>query len=236
MGLPSINNDSSFTQETLPSGKKIGYKPWRVKEERELLYAINGMDDKNDSRKEIVKFIRKCVDNQPLFDGLSPTDQVYLLTKLRRVSKGSKIEFKYPCDKCEFELLDSVSVSDNLILKKFDPKPIKVNPKLSITLKEVSFVDVDALREACTKTIEYNFEYNIRSIESIAYESVVYEDFTIDEVRTFVDELPPNDMVVITKAIEEASTDIKLEKVVKCGRCGTDNAVRFGDLYHFLVF
>lgn len=235
MGLPQIN-ESSFTQETLLSGKKIGFKPWRVKEERELLYAIEGMDNQNDSRKEIVKFIRKCVDNQSTFDNLSPTDQVYLLTKLRRSSKGSTIEFKYPCDKCSFELIGNVSVVDNLIIKKFENKPIVVNKDLTITIKEVPFEDVDYLKENCTKLAEYNFEYLLRSIDSIAYKKIVYEDFNLDEIRNFVDELSSEDLKVISNKIEEASAEIKLEKEITCERCKTVNKVRFGDLYHFLAF
>lgn len=235
MGLPT-NNEHSYTQEILLSGKKIGFRPWRVKEERELLYAIEGMENQNDSRKEIIKFIRKCVDNQSSFDSLSPTDQVYLLLKMRRMSKGSNIEFKYKCDECSFELISEVSVNDNIITKPFDSTVVKLSKDLSITLKEVPFIIVDQIREICTKQEEYRFEYLLHSIDSIAHNKIVYEDFTIDELRDYIDCLTSLDWALLKKKLSESSAEIKLEKELKCLRCGNINHVRFGDLYHFLAF
>ena len=61
MGLKEINeqrkSEISFTTVELASGKKIGIKPWKVKEEKELLFAIEGVENESDGKKEIVKFI-----------------------------------------------------------------------------------------------------------------------------------------------------------------------------------
>ena len=57
MSLPIINETTSFMQKELLSGKKIGLKQWRTKEERELLFATEGIQDTEDGKREIIKFI-----------------------------------------------------------------------------------------------------------------------------------------------------------------------------------
>lgn len=236
MALPTINEEASYHQQELPSGKKIGIKPWKVAEEKELLFAVEGIEDLDDSKKEIVKFIKKCVDNTQLFDTLSNTDYVYLIAKLRKLSKGSTIEYTYKCESCSFPLQDTVSIENNLIVKKFNSSSIKVRDDLIITIKEVPFRIYDSLITTYTKVTEYNYNYILNSIETIAYKGQVYEEYTQEELIKFVDSLGSNEFADMVKQINNAGAEIKLEKTIKCGKCKHDNIVEFGDLYYFLAF
>lgn len=236
MGLPSINEEASYHQLELPSGKKIGIKPWRVKEEKELLFAVEGIEDTMDGKKEIIKFIRKCVDNEQLFDILSNTDYVFLVAKLRKLSKGSTIEYAYNCTECNFRLEDTVSLDNHLTVKKFNSATIKVRSDLIISIKEVPFKMYDSLIQTYTKVTEYNYNYVLNSIESIAYKGQVYEEFTQEDLIKFIDSLGSNEFADMVKQINEAGAEIKLEKTLKCGKCKHENIVSFGDLYYFLAF
>lgn len=239
MALPEINETISFTQTDLPSGKKIGIKPWKMKEEKELLYALEGIDNQLDGKREIVKLIRKCVDNQVLFDKLSNTDYIYLVAKTRKLSKGTSIEFVCKCQKegCIMDQLSSdVSVDTDLKVKPFDSSIITVNDDLKISIKEVSFTEYDIINQQFSKQVERNFNYVVKSIETIVYKGEVYEEIAEDEIVKFLDSLPPNDFNYLAKQIEVVGAEIKLEKTVVCGRCKNENVIDFGDLYYFLVF
>lgn len=236
MSLPKLNEAVSFTQIELLSGKKIGIKPWKVKEERELLFAIEGIEEPADGRKEIIKFIRKCVDSDSIFDTLSNTDYVYLLGQLRNISKGSTIEYTYKCEGCGMDLSDDINIEKNLKVKKFQSDTIQINDDMKISTKEVSYKDYDRLTTKFTKMTEYNFNFILASIDAIVFKGQVYEGFTDQELMEFLDDLCPNDFGKLAKSINASVAEISLEKKLRCGKCKHENNVNFGDLYSFLAF
>jgi transcription elongation factor Elf1 len=235
MALPQMNQDS-FSSTELLSGKKIGIKPWRVKEEKDLLFATEGVDDEFAIRREIVKFIKRCVDNVSLFDTLSNTDYVYLIAQIRKMSKGSKLEFSYNCSHCGFPLSDDVSVDKNLQSKKFDASMIKVNGDLNVAIKEVPFQVYDHLTTTYLKSSEFNYHFVIKSIDSIVYKGEVFDAFTETELIEFIDQLSSVDFGAMRDKISAAGAEIYLEKTIKCGKCKKESEVQFGDLYRFLAF
>jgi hypothetical protein len=243
MSLPIINETTSFMQKELLSGKKIGLKQWRTKEERELLFATEGIQDTEDGKREIIKFIKKCVDDPNKFDTLSNTDYINCLIELRKISKGSLIEYKLKCSKDKFELFDSINLTTDVKSKKFDSNPIQLSQDLSFSIKEVPYVVYDALLKKYEKSSEFNFYYTINSIDSIAYKGEVFDKFTEEELIDFVDALPSLEneegksfLDILTDGVDKAQAEIYLEKTLTCGKCKTENPVRFGDLYHFLAF
>lgn len=228
----------SYTQVELPSGKKIGIKPWRVKEERELLFAVEGQENEDDVRKEIVKLISKCCDNQDMFNSLSNVDYVFMLAQLRKLSKGTKIEYTLKCTNpsCKFELSDDIDLDSDLQVKKYKQTTVKINDTLSIALKEVSFKEFDGLKQKYTKLTEYNYHFILKSIDTIIVGEQIYSEFTKDELATFIDELKPPELKILSDAIDDSIAEIELKKELTCKRCGTKNDVNFGDLYYFLGF
>lgn len=236
MALPNLNENVSFTQIDLLSGKKIGIKPWKVKEERELLFAIEGIENPSDGRKEIIKFIGKCVDSNSTFDALSNTDYIYLLAQLRKISKGSNIEYTYTCEECGFELSDDINIDKHFKGKKFNSQSIQVNDDLKVSTKEISFRDYDRIQTKFTKVSEYNYNFIISSIDAFVYKGEVFEGFTEQELVDFIDGLSSLDFAKLAKAIDSSVAEVTMEKKLKCGKCKHENNVNFGDLYSFLAF
>jgi len=243
MSLPQINETTSFMQKELLSGKKIGLKQWRTKEERELLFATEGIQDTEDGKQEIIKFIKKCVDDPNKFDSLSNTDYINCLIELRKISKGSLIEYKLKCSKDKFELFDSINLTTDVKSKKFDSSPIQVSQDLSFSIKEVPYVIYDNLMKKYEKTSEFNFYYIVNSIDSIAYKGEVFDKFTEEELINFIDALPSLEntegksfLDLLDEGVNKAQAEIYIEKTLTCGKCETENLVSFGDLYHFLAY
>lgn len=236
MSLPKINEDS-FKSIPLLSGKKIGIKPWRTKQEKELLFAIE--DNKNiiENRKEIVNLMMKCVDDLEVFKTLSNADYIYLLAQLRKISKGAKIEYVYRCTnpKCKFELSDDINLDKHLITTPFSGGVCKINDKITFNTKEVSFLTQDKLKETYIKNSEFNFNFIIDSIDSIGVDGEMYSEITRDEIVDFVDDLSSEDFNKLSEFVLSSPAKISLEKKLTCGRCKTEMDVQFGDLYNFLA-
>jgi hypothetical protein len=237
MSLPNLSEDFSFTKRELPCGKKIGIKSWKVKEERELLFAIEGQRDTAEGRKEIVKMMRKCVDNTSLFDSLSSTNYVYLVTELRKLSKGTKIEYNYVCTnpKCKLPLSDDVDLLKDIEIVKFSGGVKKINDNLTFCTKEVSFVDFEMLKETYEKVTEYNYNYVLRSIDSFTFKGDTFTEFTEEELITAIDSMTSNDYEILTDFVLNSISSITINRNLECKRCGKVMKIEFGDLYYFLA-
>ena len=235
--LPNINeNNVGFTQIDLLSKKKIGIKQWRVKEEKALMFAVEGIEREEDGIKEIVKFTRTCCDNEKTFDSLSRANVVYVLAQIRKKSKGKTIEYNCSCEKCKLDLIDEVDLSTDLKTKKFDQTPIKIGDDLVITIKEVPVSKLELLSEQFKKVTEYNFNFILASIDTIAFKGEVFEEFSEQECSDFIDELDSNSFKELVKKVNEAQADVSIGKSLVCGKCKTENFVMLEGLESFLAF
>ena len=237
MSLPNLSEEASFTKTDLPCGKKIGVKPWKVKEERELLFAIDGQKDTAAGRHEILKMMRKCVDNVSMFDSLSDTSYVYLIIQLRKLSKGSKIEYSYTCTnpKCKFQLSDDVDLNKDIVIKKFTCGVCKIHDNLIFSTKEIPFTELEHLKATYEKTVEYNYHYVLKSIDSFSFKGEAYTEFTEQELIDALDTMDSNSFETLTNFVLESISNISIKKELKCKRCSTEMEVPFGDLYYFLA-
>lgn len=238
--LTNTDNAITYIPVELLNGKKIGIRKWRIKEEKELLFALEDVNDINIGRKEIFQFIRRCVDNPLLFDSLSNTNVVYLLMQLRKRSKGNVKEFSINCSKCNLELTDCIDITNDTVIKKFDVTPLKINKDLTIGIKEVNFSEYEKLKETYTKQTEFSYWYVIKSIAYISYKENVIENFSEDELVEFLDyNTESSDFELIERKVINALPEVKINKNIKCGKCNNDNEVIFtseGVLYSFFIF
>ena len=82
MGLPKIN--TVLYDLALPSsGEKIEYRPFLVKEEKILLMALEGQDDK-EMIKAVKQIVTQCVTNKDFdINKLAMIDLEYLFLKFK---------------------------------------------------------------------------------------------------------------------------------------------------------
>jgi len=236
MSLPNLNEDVNYKQIDLLSGKKIGVKRWKVKEEKSLLFSVEGNENDEEVLNEITKFVKSCCDDPKKFDTLSRTDIVHSLSQMRKMSKGSKIEYNYDCEECKFPLTDEVNIDQDIKTKKFKSEPIKIGDNLIFSIKELSAAESDAIRLKYTKVSEYNYHFILKSIESIVFKKEVYEEFTEAELIEFIDGMDSEDLETLADKINEAQAEISIEKILTCGKCEHVNKITFGGLESFLAF
>ena len=98
MALPKINT-VLYDLELPSSGKKIEYRPFLVKEEKILLMALEGKDDREMSRA-IKQIITQCVATESFnVNKLPMIDLEYLFLNIRGKAVGdiSTISFEHEC-------------------------------------------------------------------------------------------------------------------------------------------
>jgi hypothetical protein len=237
MALPKMNEEVNFVKNNLPSGKAIGARGWKVKDEKELLFALESEEDAEANKiKYIISFLKNCVDDTAKFNVLSEQDIKKVCVEIRKLSKGETIEYNYKCPKCNMSLQDEVNLTDNLVVKKFDMSPVPVNNDLIITFGDLSYnKSMDLMKKYGSSDAKYTYYYIINSIVGITYKDTTYTSFTEDEVITFLDPLDPLDMEKIYKSFNSKISDVSLSRTIKCIKCKEDIKIDFGDLLSFLV-
>ena len=97
-GIMKHIQEDSFQKLKLLSGKSIGIRGWKMKEEKDFLFSVEANpDDKTFLINECVRLGRNCVDNQETYDSLSRNDILFILTSLRKISKGGTVDFTFRC-------------------------------------------------------------------------------------------------------------------------------------------
>lgn len=235
MGLPKHNAEKVYTKVKLPSGKTIGVHPWRVKEEKELLFAIEASDGQP-LEDDIIRFYRNCADDGAVFDGLSDTDMLKVAIETRKLSKGSSIDYEYPCPECTgLMLADTVSLIKDVKVKDFDPSPSKAGD-YTFTFKEVSHSLASRLqKEFAGLPKKYSYNLFLNSVDTVAQKDEVFTTFTVQELEEFLDGLDSDTFEEVGGSLLKKSASVRLERTITCKRCKSEIEVRFGSLFDFLA-
>lgn len=251
--LPKLNENISYINIKLPSGKAIGIRGWKVKDERELLFTLDAEESPDTQKiKHINNFLKKCTNNASAFDQLSEVDLRKIALEIRKLSKGDTIQYSYRCPgqvrvnpadeenknvkTCNNVIEDEIQLSKSEEVRTFDPKPSVINDKLIIVFKDISYNEGIRLAEKyIDKPSQYVFYYMINSIEAFTYENTSYTEFSEEDLVEFIDGLNSEDMDKIQQEFESKSSSLKLVRKLKCRKCGHEFDVDFGDLYSFLI-
>ena len=251
--LPKLNENISYINIKLPSGKTIGVRGWKVKDERELLFALDAEESPDEQKNaHINNFLRKCTNNTTIFDQLSEVDLRKIALEIRKLSKGDTIQYSYRCPcqvlanpeisgstdvkTCNNVIEDEIQLSKSEVVKFFDPKPSVINDRLVVVFKDISYTTGLKLAEKYINSpSQYIFYYMINSIEAFTFDNVSYTEFSEDELVEFIDGLASEDMEKIQAEFESKASALHLQRKLKCRKCGNEFDVQFGDLYSFLI-
>jgi hypothetical protein len=236
MSLPEIKKDIKYITTKVPSGKSIGVRGWKVKDEKELLFALEVEEDfDNNKINHIITMIRGCTDDVGKFDTLSESDVLKAAVEVRKLAKGDTIEYNYECPHCANKFFDEVNLTKGLTTKDFDPKPLNINDQLIVTFKDLDWKSVAKIYEEVDSSAKFAFKQIMHSIDSMTIEGNTYTEFTPAEVEARIDELSSDELKIIYKGFEERQSSCVLSRSIKCIKCKKDIDVNFGEMLSFLV-
>ena len=145
MALPKI--DTPTYELTLPvSKKKIRYRPFLVKEQRNLLMAMES-NETNDVHLAIRDILENCTLTPNVdIDSLPIIDVEYFFIQLRAKSVGEVVESKYSCNnivgdkECGNTMEHKLNLLNLKVEMNEDIKPeIQLNEKLAVKFKYPEF-------------------------------------------------------------------------------------------------
>lgn len=239
MALPKI--DTPIYDLELPlSKKKIKFRPFLVKEQRNLFMALES-GEKDTIEKNIQQVLHNCTLTKNVkINDLPVLDIEYYFLNLRARSVGEVVENKYRCDNTVDDKTcgNIMETSLNLLDLKVD-KPKNINDtimltdKISIKLRYPKFSVLNRLSNLNTES-EIAFEMIADSVEYISDEDQVYysKEVTREEIVEFIESLSQQQFA----KIEEFFANMpKLQKTIhmKCSKCGFEHNIDVEGLESF---
>ena len=166
MALPKINN-VLYDLELPSSGEVVEYRPFLVKEEKILLMALEGKDEK-EMVKAIKQIITQCVATEKFnVNKLAIVDLEYLFLNIRGKAVGdvSTISFEHECgetikydiDLSKVEIVNNKNISDLVNLTEdimIRLKPPSLDNVIGVANKNQIDVVMDIVRECLVEIIQ----------------------------------------------------------------------------------
>lgn len=239
MALPRI--DTPIYELTLPlSQKRIKFRPFLVKEQKNLMMAIEA-DDKETIERNVKQVLHNCTLTENVdIEKIPAIDVEYYLLQLRARSVGEIIESKYICnnvvndEKCGNKMNVTLNLIDVEVTK--DPNYsdiIEIGNNLTMKMKYPEFSTIEKIKEK-TSSVDIAFEIIADSIEYIFDGTQYYYavESTPKELKEFVEQLNAEQFSKIEKFFEHLP---KLNKKVeiKCNKCGYDHSIEVEGLQNF---
>lgn len=239
MALPKI--DTPVYELDLPLSKKhIRFRPFLVKEQKNLMMALEA-DDKETIERNIKQVLTNCTITEDVdIDKLPVIDVEYYFINLRARSIGEMVENDYICtnevngEQCGGKMKGVL----NLLEIRIDIDPnqkdiIQITDKISIKLKYPEFSLVEKLSKK-DSAVDIAFEVVIDSIEWIFDGEQYYNanESTKEELMAFIESLNQDQF----KKIESFFDDLPVlnKKIeIKCGKCGFDHTIDVEGLESF---
>ena len=237
--MPKI--DSPIFELDLPlSGKHIRFRPFLVKEQKNLLMALEA-DDVETINNNIKQVLNNCLlDDNLDIDTLPILDIEYYFLNLRARSVSEVVEAKYKCnnpvdDKECGNIMDAnINVLDIKVTKDENIKEIiQINDTIAVKLKYPTFSSIANAAEV-KDVNEIALQMVVDSIDTIydGQQSFPAKESSKEELMEFVESLNQHQFQKIQEFFENLP---KLDKLInlKCKKCGFDHVIVFEGLESF---
>jgi hypothetical protein len=239
MALPKI--DTPIYDLELPlSKKKIRFRPFLVKEQKNLLMAMESGE-----RESIEQNVKQVLNNCTVTEGidiekLPVIDIEYYFLQLRARSVGEIVENKYRCDNTVDEKVcgNIMETSLNLLEIKVEnvvegKDVIELTDTISIKLKYPEFSVLNKLSKL-TNVSDIAFEMIAESVEYI-YDGEQFHYAKEVEKKELVEFIESLNQQQFSKIEDFFANLPKIEKKIemKCSRCGFDHSLDVEGLESF---
>ena len=218
MALPKINN-VLYDLELPSSGEVVEYRPFLVKEEKILLMALEGKDEK-EMVKAIKQIITQCVATEKFnINKLAMVDLEYLFLNIRGKAVGdvSTISFEHGCgevisvdvDLSKVEIVnnknisDLVNLTDDIMIRL---KPPSLDNVIGAANKNQIDVVMEVVRECLVEIIQGKDVFSA-------------QDHTKEELDEFLNSLNSGQFQKI-QTYYESLPKMKQDIEYTCPKCG----------------
>ena len=235
MALPQVALPT-YELEIPSNGKKIKYRPFVVKEEKLLLLALEG-DDEKQIEDAVKTLLKGCIQSRIKIEDLAIFDLEYIFLQIRAVSVGEIVEMKVTCrDDEKTEVSYNMNLSEIQVYKPegHDSK-IMLDDNLGVIMKYPAFEDfVKSSIMGKNPSAESVVEVIASCIDQIFDAEDVYDSSTTSkkEFVEFVENLTNKQFEKIQKFFED-SPRLEHRFTVTNPNTGVDNEFIIAGLANF---
>jgi len=225
----------------LPLSKKhIRFRPFLVKEQKNLLMAME-TDDGETIERNIRQVLNNCtITDDVEIDKLPVVDVEYYFINLRARSVGELVENDYICTnevdgaQCAGTMKGTLNLLD--INVNIDPNRkdiIQLTDKISMKLKYPEFSLVERLKNK-DSAIDVAFAVVVDSIEYIFDGEQYYHAYesSKEELTQFVESLNQDQFSKLEEFFDNLPT-LNKKMELKCGKCGFNHSIEIEGLESF---
>ena len=238
MALPKIDVPT-YNLELPVSKKKIKFRPFLVKEQKNLLMAMEAGDSET-IHNAIRDILNNCtMVNNFNIDELPIVDIEYYFLQLRGKSVGEIVESRYRCNnEVEGKVCNNI-MEHNVNLSEISVDNPGVSPEIQITDKLIvkfKFPEFGMVKNAINYTDEIDLTFNMiaQSIESVFDGEQYYyaKEQTTEELMEFVESLNQEQFSKIETFFENLP---KLKKTldITCKKCGYQHKIEVEGIESF---
>jgi hypothetical protein len=239
MALPKLDVPT-YEIELPVSKKKIKFRPFLVKEQRNLLMAIES-NESNTIQSAVKDILYNCTLTENLdIEKLPIIDVEYYFVNLRAKSVGEIVESKYRCNnivdgnECGNIMEHSLDLQKIKVQMNESISPeIQITPKITVKLKYPEFGIVKDSMEY-TDINDITFNMIARSIEYIYDGEQFYyaNESSPEELIEFVEGLNQEQFSKIETFFNNLPK-LKETLDIKCSKCGFDHKIEVEGLESF---
>ena len=236
MALPKLNNDQPTYEMVVPSTKsKVKYRPFLVKEQKNLLIAMESKDSKQ-ILNTMLACLESCVEGVNAND-LATFDVDYMFTQVRAKSVGETSSIVTKCGKCEHDNTVTIDLTDIKMEANVKDTVIKLTDEISVKMKFPTYKDImvnDTIFGEDVRAIDVMLETVIASMHSIQTpdENFILKDEPREEIENFMNSLTNDQLEKINEFVQAMPT-LSHEKEYTCEACGQSNVLELRGFQDF---
>ena len=233
MGLPKLNNTLKY-ELTIPStNKKVRFRPFLVKEEKNLMIAMESKDTSTIIHT-LLAIIKECVDDDIDVNKLATFDVEYMFLNIRSKSVGETSKIALKCAECGETTEVVVPIDDIKIDVPKLEKTIQLTDDISVEVDWPTYSALSEFNITESTNTEDLFKIMAKCYKAIntAEERIDVKDVPLSEVEEFIESMTNEQFTKIRNFIEAVP---RLKHDIEfVGQCGHKNKVTVEGLEGFL--
>ena len=133
MALPKLNSAPTYEMKIPSTGKSVVYRPFLVKEQKNLLIAFEAQN-RQDLVRAVIRTIEACVEGT-IEGSLTTFDVDYMFTKIRAKSVGETADILVPCEECDTNNEITVELDKVEVNGEIPEMLIPINDEVTVKMK-----------------------------------------------------------------------------------------------------
>lgn len=235
MALPILNDAPKYVTRLPSTGKEVKFRPFLVKEQKNLLIALESKDV-DQIIISMLDCVEACCQDVDAF-ALPTFDTDYLFAQIRSKSVGETTEIMTKCVHCEGENRVKIDVSSvKMNVDKITNNEIQLSKDIKLRLKYPTYNDMIA-----AKAYDLDIDAGSRIIKSVIScfdcvltneEVISFKDESEEDITQFVESLTTEQLDKIIEFTDNLPSMVH-EEPFKCVACGEENTLRLEGLNDF---